>query len=98
MKKIKDLETRWKNHLMTIAAFRYCLGKQSYIALECVEWLDELWKDLPVATKDQIIEEIESALERNTAGDMYDNKCWKSLLGHVAQKPVGYEHLDWEGK
>lgn len=83
MKKIKDIQTRWQNHLMIIAAFRYCLGRQSYIVLECVEWLSEWWNDIHEATKACIIEEIEDALENDNAGDVCDRELWRSFLDYI---------------
>ena len=85
MKKIKELETRWQNHLMIIAAFRYCLGRQSYIVSECTHWLCEWWEDIRPQTKKIILGEIKEALEKGTAGDVCDQETWRSFLEYVTK-------------
>ncbi len=80
MKKLKELESRWQNHLMVLCAFRYCLGKQSYIASECIHWMCDWWDDLADLTRKRIIEETHEALESNRAGDICDQETWRSFI------------------
>ena len=39
------------NQLMVIAAFRYCVGRQTYIVGACADWLIEVWPLLSDNTK-----------------------------------------------
>ena len=100
MKKIKEIETRWQNHLMVLCAFRYCLGKQAYIASECIQWLSEWWDDLAQLTRKRIVEEATEAVENNTAGDICDRETWRCFISYVTKKatPTGaastYKHTN----
>ena len=91
MNKIKEIEARWKNHLMVLCAFRYCLGKESYIVSECTQWLCEWWHDLADLTRKLIIDEANAALENNIAGDILDQETWKYFLAYIKKEaaPVG---------
>lgn len=67
-------------NLMVIAAFRYCLGRRTYIVSSCVDWLLFWWDDLDDVTKNLIVKEIQEALDRDWAGDDCDVDCWKRIL------------------
>ena len=41
--------------LMVMAAHRYCLGRSSYIATACIEWLCEWWPQVEEHTRNVII-------------------------------------------
>jgi len=47
--------------LMVIAAFRYCLGRQTYIVSACADWLVEQWDNFDFTTKSVIRRELEEA-------------------------------------
>lgn len=47
------------DHLMVIAAFRYCLGRQTYIVGECARWLINTWPLLSDPTKAIIKRDLE---------------------------------------
>jgi len=49
------------NDLMATAAFRYCLGRRTYIVGECAEWLIEHWDTLNEAAKSTIKRDLEEA-------------------------------------
>lgn len=51
------------DHLMVIAAFRYCLGRSTYIVGECAAWLIKTWPLLNEQTKTIIQRELEEQFE-----------------------------------
>jgi hypothetical protein len=91
LKRIKEVEECWKNHLMIQAAFRYCLGRRSYIVTECVQWLHEYWGGIPQSIKNSIIDEIQIALDEDLAGDLPDISCWNALLEYARKKAASDE-------
>lgn len=73
----------WGYHnLMVLAAFRYCLGRQSYIVGSCVSWLIEYWEEIDPNTKKIILEETIDCLNKGLAGDNCDVEQWKKLVKH----------------
>lgn len=66
--------------LMTVAAFRYCLGRASYIVSHCVEYLCKHWDQIPGNTKRLIHNEIQRAFEIKTYGMEMDKKQWQKIL------------------
>jgi hypothetical protein len=65
--------------LMVLAAFRYCLGRQSYIVSVCIKWLKVWWQSFEVNTKRVIIADTLIALQDNAAGSKYDFEDWKQF-------------------
>ena len=55
----------WKD-LMVIAAFRYCLGRMTYISGVCADWLADKWPELPPHSKALISARNWTALLRKT--------------------------------
>lgn len=51
------------DHLMVIAAFRYCLGRSTYIVGECAAWLIKTWPLLNKQTQIIIQRELEEQFE-----------------------------------
>lgn len=49
-----------RDGLMAIAAFRYCLGRRTYIVSDCVEWLRENWPKFPENVRTVIKRDLES--------------------------------------
>lgn len=47
------------DHLMVIAAFRYCLGRRTYIVGDCADWLIKTWPLLSDKTKSIIRRDLE---------------------------------------
>ena len=50
----------WQD-LMVLAAFRYCLGRMTYIAGVCADWLVDKWPELPPRSKSLIRTELDRA-------------------------------------
>lgn len=53
------------DHLMFIAAFRYCLGRQTYIVGDCADWLIKTWPLLSDQTKAIIKRDLEDEFRRD---------------------------------
>ena len=54
----------WQD-LMAIAACRYCLGRMTYIAGVCADWLVDKWPELPPHSRALIRTELDRAFERD---------------------------------
>ena len=69
-----------RDHLMVIAAVRYCLGRSTYIVGDCVNWLIPLWPSLPENVHSVLRRDIEQQFERDDVAraDGWDHKP----LGH----------------
>ena len=82
-----NYKREWGFHnLMVLAAFRYCLGRRSYIVGSCVYWLMEWWDEIDQNTKMLILEETQDAINKNHAGDKCDTDDWQKLLKYAAHK------------
>ena len=77
--KSKKVATRGTDdQLMAIAAFRYCLGRQSYIVGSCLDWLAANWAWFEDNTKNVIVCDIVEALMDGHAGSpTIDVPGWK---------------------
>jgi len=62
-----------------LSAFRYCLGRRTYVTSDCVEWLTKYWDDV-YWWHEQIHRDIKRAIEQNIAGDDCDIAVWKNIL------------------
>ena len=69
----------WQD-LMVIAAFRYCLGRLTYISGVCADWLVDKWPELPPHSRALIRTELDRAFERDDEarerGDDYKPLGW----------------------
>ena len=76
--------------LMVVAAFRYCLGRRTYIVSDCTSWLVKLWPTFPENVKTIIKRDLESAFvdddEARLANDSYkplgddcDRAAWETV-------------------
>lgn len=54
-----------RDGLMAIAAFRYCLGRKTYIVGDCAEWLCEQWPSLPRNVQSVIERDLREAFARD---------------------------------
>ena len=68
------------DHLMVIAATRYCLGRMTYIVSDCADWLIKIWPLLSPRTQRIIQRDIEEAFSRDDA-DREAGRTYKAL-GH----------------
>lgn len=64
-----------RGDMMAIAAVRYCLGRQSYIVSDCVDWLMGCWTSLNDRCRNVIARDIDEAFahddEARARGDKY---------------------------
>lgn len=72
------LETQ-DDQLMALAAFRYCLGRRSYIVGSAIEWLRATWQQLDANTQGVILRDIVEAIIDKFAGDEMDVGGWSEL-------------------
>lgn len=66
--------------LMAIAAFRYSLGRRTYIVSECARWIKREWPRLHKRDRMIIPREIQEAAERDALGDECDKAEWLAIL------------------
>lgn len=89
-----------RDGLMAIAAFRYCLGRQSYIVGDCVDWLIDQWASLVPNVRQVIERDLREEFRRDdaarAAGEIYkplgmecDRAGWQKVLDAIdAHKAV----------
>lgn len=70
------MEFPWgRNELMALAAVRYCLGRQSYIVGDCVDWLLACWPKFSGPCKCSIFRDVFEAFKKDDEflerGDSY---------------------------
>ena len=59
-------EKAWgRDEMMVLAAFSYCLGRQTYIVSDCVEWLIANWQNFSEHTRKIIRRDLEEAFVRD---------------------------------
>ena len=51
--------------LMALAAFRYCLGRMTYIVGDCERWIFSNWEHFPPNVQAIIQREVEEEIERD---------------------------------
>lgn len=61
-------------------AFRYCLGRRTYVVHDMVETLIDKWEQLSDRYKFLIQKEIKQAIEDDMAGMDMDVAEWKKVL------------------
>jgi hypothetical protein len=64
------------DQLMSLAAFRYCLGRRSYIVGSCLEWLRDTWEQFEPNTKSVMVRDTIEALMDDNAGHSCDVREW----------------------
>ena len=69
-----------RDDLMAIAAVRYCLGRMTYITIDCSEWLVHQWPNIKPSARAVIQRDIDEAFARDDeareAGDSYKPLGW----------------------
>ena len=87
-----------RDGLMAIAAFRYCVGRQSYIVGDCAEWLIEQWPSFPPNVRQIIARDLREEFKRDdearSRGDTYkplgmdmDRGQWSRVLAVIEAAP-----------
>lgn len=83
---LTELEAWGFDALMVTAAFRYCLGRQTYIVSECVDWLVANWNKFPKNVRDAIKRDLEEEFERDDVARQEGNSFFKPLGGDCDRK------------
>jgi hypothetical protein len=76
--------------LMVIAAFRYCLGRRTYIVETCADWVVKMWPVFSEKSRAIIKRDLEQAFcddDRHraegdtykTLGDDCDRRAWEKV-------------------
>ena len=71
---------RINKRILLSCAFRYALGRKTYVVGAIVDEIKKNWKDLPKAQKWIYHKEIKEAIENNEAGMTCDVEKWKEIL------------------
>ena len=76
---------------MVIAAFRYCLGRMTYIVSDCCDWLIEQWPYFSEDTKSIIRRELDRAFGE-------DDAIRANPQSQYAYQPLGHDcdRAQWE--
>jgi len=77
--------------VMVIAAFRYSLGRMTYIVKDCCDWLIEQWPNFREGTRALIQKELEAAFER-------DDLARRRIYAEFNHRPLGHDcdREQWE--
>lgn len=62
---LSDLGAWGSDGLMAIAAFRYCLGRMTYIVGDCERWLFANWDQFPERVRTLVQREVEEEIKRD---------------------------------
>ena len=54
-----------RDDCIAVLAIRHCLSRQPNKAADCVEWLEQQWRNLEPITRDIIARDIDEALKRD---------------------------------
>ena len=77
----REASFKFKNpRLVLIAAFRYALGRSTYMPSVIVEEIKLNWDSMSEQDKNQIKDDIEHAIRHNMAGMDCDVREWEKLL------------------
>lgn len=76
------------DHLMVIAATRYCIGRMTYVVNDCADWLIKIWPMLSQKTTSIIQRDIEEAFKRDDE-DRESGRLYKALGNDC-------DRQDWE--
>lgn len=76
-----------------IAAFRYALGRSTYIVSDVIEDIEKNINDIDSGYLRTIKEEIEEAIKNNNVGMDIDKKQWENLLCKINQKLKERNHF-----
>ncbi len=68
------------DQLILLCAFRYSLGRMTYMPGVVAAKLERHWGDLAEGHRRQIQEEVRESIERGRAGMECDIQVWRRLL------------------
>lgn len=65
---------------LVVCAFRYALGRMSYVTADVARMIKEHWEELSPSDQKLIHREINEALEMDRAGMSCDQAIWRQVL------------------
>jgi len=83
------------DQLMALAAFRYCLGRQSYIVSACPQWLRDTWGQFDRNTRQVVVCDIIEALMDELLSDPGAEKIGWESFGKYGYDALPREDQDW---
>lgn len=95
-----------RGQLMLMAAFRYCLGRRTYIVDDCIKWLTRWWGHITDHDRVLIVKDIVSTLMDDEAGDGCDAVQWRMFamwaLARMSfeeqddiRRALAWKHAEW---
>ena len=72
-----------KQEELTICAFRYCLGRSTYVVSEMCDHLRNHWDEICPAYQGLIKQEVQDAIDRGCCGMKMDCEDWAQLLEDI---------------
>jgi len=74
--------------ILLFCAFRYALGRQTYVVGSIADIIKANWEHMPQSRRNLFRKEIEEAIEKGYAGSVnIDVPCWLSIL-HLVDTEV----------
>ncbi len=68
--------------IVFVSAFRYCLGRQTYVVSTMVDEMIKNWSNTPTDRRKFFKKEIQEAIDKGYAGsELIDIPEWKKVLG-----------------
>lgn len=67
-----------------LCAFRYALGRATYMPLLIAAELEENWKEFELWQQKQIVDDINQAIEHDMAGHDCDKRMWAGFVNRVS--------------
>lgn len=81
-----------------LCAFRYCLGRATYVVSDCCRWLRERWSTLSADVKAIVQREIREAVAQDKANNERGFARRWSPLGHPQDADQWIGLLRWMEK
>ena len=66
--------------ILLFCAFKYSLGRMTYVVGAVVDEIKDAWNDLPKGQKENYHKEIKEAMAKGQAGRDMDVKKWQEIL------------------
>lgn len=74
---------------LILCAFRYCLGRNTYVVFDMINYLKDHWDDIDQVYKNFITKEITRAIELDRCGMDMDKEDWKEFIDWVYNRDSG---------
>lgn len=73
---------------LILCAFRYALGRKSYIVSDIASLISDYSEHIEPHIKERICKEIKEAIENNNYGMDMDKQIWSDLQESINAKPI----------